>query len=174
MVLPHINMNPPQAYMCSPSWTPLLPLSLYHPSGSSQCTSPKYPVSNLDWWFVSYMILYMFHCHSPKSSPHHFPLPQSPKDSSIHLCLFCSLAYRVIIAIFLNSIYMCLCTVLACFFLTSFTQYNRLPFHPPLSNWFKRILCNGWVTFHCVYVHQLSYPLVSWWTSRLLPCPGYY
>ena len=97
-----------------------------------------------------------------------------PKDSSIHLCLFCSLAYRVIIAIFLNSIYMCLCTVLACFFLTSFTQYNRLPFHPPLSNWFKRILCNGWGTFHCVYVHQLSYPLVSWWTSRLLPCPGYY
>ena len=88
--------------------------------------------------------------------------------------LFGALAYRVIIAIFLNSIYMCLCTVLACFFLTSFTQYNRLPFHPPLSNWFKRILCNGWVTFHCVYVHQLSYPLVSWWTSRLLPCPGYY
>ena len=102
------------------------------------------------------------------------PSPRSPKDSSIHLCLFCSIAYRVIIAIFLNSIYMCLCTVLVCFFLTTFTQYNRLQFHPPLSNWFKRILCNGWVTFHCVYVHQLSYPLVSWWTSRLLPCPGYY
>ena len=30
------------------------------------------------------MILYMFHCHSPKSSPHHFPLPQSPKDCYIH------------------------------------------------------------------------------------------
>ena len=28
--------------------------------------------------------------------------------------------------------------------------------------------------FHCVYVPQLSYPLVCWWTSRLLPCPGYY
>ena len=25
----------------------------------------------------------MFQCHSPKSSP---PLPQSPKDCSIHLC----------------------------------------------------------------------------------------
>ena len=28
---------------------------------------------NLDWWFISYMVLYMFQCHSPKS-PH--PLPQ--------------------------------------------------------------------------------------------------
>ena len=33
-------------------------------------------------------------------------LPQSPKDSSVRLCLFCCLAYRVIITIFLNSIYM--------------------------------------------------------------------
>ena len=32
-------------YMCSPSWTPLPPLSPYHLSGSSQCTSPKHPVS---------------------------------------------------------------------------------------------------------------------------------
>ena len=28
--------------------------------------------------------------------------------------------------------------------------------------------------FHCVYVLQLSYPFICWWTSRLLPCPGYY
>ena len=35
------------------------------------------------------------------------PLPQSPKDCSIRLCLFCCLTYRVIITIFLNSIYMC-------------------------------------------------------------------
>ena len=35
MVLPHLNMNPPRAYMCSPSWTPLPPPSLYHPSGSA-------------------------------------------------------------------------------------------------------------------------------------------
>ena len=45
MVLPCINMNPPQVYTCSPSWTPLPPPSPYHPSGSSQCTSPKHPVS---------------------------------------------------------------------------------------------------------------------------------
>ena len=30
----------------------------------------------------------MFQCHSPKSSQPH-PLPQSPKDCSIHLCLYC-------------------------------------------------------------------------------------
>ena len=47
------------------------------------------------------MILYMFQCHSPKSSPH-LPLPQSPKDCSIHLCLFCYLAYRVVITIFMS------------------------------------------------------------------------
>ena len=34
LVLPHINMNPPRAYTCSPSWTPLSPPSPYHPSGS--------------------------------------------------------------------------------------------------------------------------------------------
>ena len=57
------------------------------------------------------MILYMFQWHSPKSS-HPLPLPQSPKDCSIHLYLFCCLAYRVIITIFLNSIYVrCCCYV---------------------------------------------------------------
>ena len=36
----------------------------------------------------------------------HLPLPQNPKDRSIHLCLFCCLAYRVVVTIFLNSIYL--------------------------------------------------------------------
>ena len=44
LVLPNSKMNPPQVYMCSPSWTLLPPPSPYHPSGSSQCTSPKHPV----------------------------------------------------------------------------------------------------------------------------------
>ena len=37
LVLPNIKMNPPQVYMCSPSWTLLPPPSPFHPSGSSQC-----------------------------------------------------------------------------------------------------------------------------------------
>ena len=48
LVLPYINMNPPRVYTCSPSRTPLPPPSLYHPSGSSQCTSPEHHVSCIE------------------------------------------------------------------------------------------------------------------------------
>ena len=81
-----------------------LPYHLGHPSAPA--LSILYHASSLDWRFISYMILYMFQCHSPKLS-HPLPLPQSPKDCSIHLCIFCCLAYRVIVTSFLNSIYMC-------------------------------------------------------------------
>ena len=90
----------------------LNPLSLLPPHTiplghlSAPAPSTLYPASDIDWRFVSYVIVYMFQCHSPKSS-HPLPLPLSPKVHSTHLCLFCCLAYRVIIAIFLNSIYMC-------------------------------------------------------------------
>ena len=47
LVLPYINMSPPQVYMCSPSCTPSPPSS-YYPSGSSQCTSPKHLVSCIE------------------------------------------------------------------------------------------------------------------------------
>ena len=83
-----------------PSHLPPRTIPLGHPSAPAP--SILYPASNLDRQFVSYMILYMFQCHSPKSYPP-LPLPQSPKDCSIHLCLFCCLAYRVIVTIFLNS-----------------------------------------------------------------------
>ena len=69
---------------------------------SAPVPSVQYRASNLDWRLISYMI-YIFQYHSPKSS---HPLPQSPKDCSIHQCLFCCLVYRVIITSFLNSIYM--------------------------------------------------------------------
>ena len=77
------------------------------PLGHPRAPAPSilYPASNLDWRFISYMILYMFQCHFSKSS-HPLPLPQSPTNYSIHLCLFCCLAYSVIVTIFLNSIYM--------------------------------------------------------------------
>ena len=41
-------MNKTQVYLCSPSWTLLPPPSTYPPSGSSQCTSPKHPVSCIE------------------------------------------------------------------------------------------------------------------------------
>ena len=100
LVLPYINMNPPQIYMCFPSWT-LLPLRT-SPLGRPSAPAPsiQYHASNLDWRLISFMILYMFLCHSPKLS-HPLPLPQSPKDCSIHQCLFCCLVHRVIVTIFL-------------------------------------------------------------------------
>ena len=55
-------------------------------------------------------------------------------------------------------------TILVFFFLAYFTLYNRLQFHPSHQNWFKWILLNGWVILHCVYVPQLSYPFICWWT----------
>ena len=69
-----------------PILKPLPSPSPSHPSGSSQCISPEYPVSKLDWRFVSHKISYMFQCHSWISS-HPCPLSQSPKDCSIHPCL---------------------------------------------------------------------------------------
>ena len=84
--MPYINMNPPRVYTCSPSWTPLPSPSPSHPSGhpSAPALSILYHALNLDWRFISHVIIYMFQCHSHKSS-RPCPLPQSPKDCSIHL-----------------------------------------------------------------------------------------
>ena len=116
LVLPYIDLNLPSVYMFSPSWMPLPPPSPSHPSGSSQCTSPERLVSCIEPGLAICFTYdnYMFQCHSPISSCPR-PLPQSPKDCSIHLCLFCGLTYRVIITIFLNSIYMHYYTVLVFF-----------------------------------------------------------
>ena len=105
LVLPYIDMNPLQ-YTCvphpePPSQFPPNSIPLGHPSVPAPSTLSH--ASNLDWRFISHMIIYMFQCHPPKSS-HPHPLPQSQKDCSIHLCLFCYLTYRVFITIFLNSI----------------------------------------------------------------------
>ena len=68
--------------------------------------SALFHASNLDWPFISYMVIYMFQCYSLKSS-HPCLLLQSPKVCSLlYLCLFFWLAYRVIAIIFLNSTYM--------------------------------------------------------------------
>ena len=79
------------------------PIPQGHPSAPALSTLPH--ASNLDWRSISHMIIYMFQCYSLKSSHPHL-LPQSPKVCSLHLCLFCCLAYRVIVTIFLNSLYM--------------------------------------------------------------------
>ena len=95
-----------------PFHLPPHPIPLGHLSALAPST--LYHASNPDWWLISHMIIYMFQCHSPVwSCP--CPLPKSPKDCSIHLCLFCCLACRVIIPIFLNSIYICVVILYWCF-----------------------------------------------------------
>ena len=64
MVLPYIKMNLPQVYMCSPSRTLLPPPSPCHPSGSSQCTSLKHPVS----WSLNFKIMITFNIHEISNS----------------------------------------------------------------------------------------------------------
>ena len=67
LVLPYIKMNPPQVYMCSPSWTLLPPPSPYPPSGSSQCTSLKHPVSCIEPGLVTRFIHDIIHVSMPFS-----------------------------------------------------------------------------------------------------------
>ena len=59
--------------------------------------------SNLHWSSILHMVIYIFQCYSLKLSHPHL-LPHSPKVCSLHLCLFCCLAYRIFVTIFLNSI----------------------------------------------------------------------
>ena len=61
LVLPYINMHPPWVHTCSPSWTPLPPPSLYHPSGLSQCTIPKLPVSCIEPGLVIHFLYDIIH-----------------------------------------------------------------------------------------------------------------
>ena len=176
MVLPYINMNPPRVYISCHSWTPLLPPSPYHPSGLSQCTSPKHPVSCIEPRLAIPFLYDIIHVSTPVSQ---IILPSpSPTESkrlfytSVSLLLSRIQGYCYHLSKF--HIHVLVYCIGVFFFLAYFTLYNRLQFHPSQQNWFKCILFNGRVILHCVYVLQLSYPFICWWTSRLFPCPGYY
>ena len=80
LVLPNIKMNPPQVYLCSPSWTVLPPPSPYPPSGSSQCTSPKHPVSCIEPGLASHFIHDIIHVSMPFSQIS----PPSPSPTEFH------------------------------------------------------------------------------------------
>ena len=97
LVLPNIKMNPSQVYMCSPSWTLLPPPSPYHPSRSSQCTSPKHPVPCIEPGLASRFIHHILHVSMPFSQI--FPPSPSPTEfirlfhKSASLLLSCTQGY---------------------------------------------------------------------------------
>ena len=94
LVLPYISMNPPRVYTCSSSWNPHPPPSLYLPSGSSQCTSPKHPVSCIEPGLAIHFLYDIIHVSMPFSQiipP--FPSPTESKRlfyTSVSLYSFCS------------------------------------------------------------------------------------
>ena len=99
-----------------PSYLPPYPINLCCPRAPALSTLLH--ALNLHWSSILHMVIYMFQCYSLKSSHPHL-LPQSPKVCSLHLCLFCCLAYRVVVTVFLKSIYIHEYPVLVFLFLTS-------------------------------------------------------
>ena len=91
LVLPNIEMNLPQVYMCSPSWTFLPPPSLYHPSGSSQCTSPKHPLSCIEPGLATRFIYDIICISMPFSQiipPSPSPIESKRLKSQCHYSIF--------------------------------------------------------------------------------------
>ena len=91
LVLPYIDMNPPWAYTCSPSWSPLPPPSPYHPSGSSQCTSPKHPVSCIELGLVIHFLYDIIHVSVPFSQF----IPPSPSPTESKTVLYICVSFAV-------------------------------------------------------------------------------
>ena len=118
-------------YTCVPSIPNPPPTSLPTPSlwVAHHSLGALLPVLNLHWSSILHTVIYMFQCCSLKLSHHHL-LPLSPKVCSLHLCLLCCCAYRIVGAVFLNSVYMHWYTVFVFLFLTSFTLCNRIQVHP--------------------------------------------
>ena len=102
---------------------------------------------------ISHMVIYMIQCYCLKSS-HPSLLLQSPKVCSIHLCLFCCLAYRVTITIFLNFFHHNLNLFRHCLLWKSCTFYRKV---------FPHNLAVSSIQSDAVFLFSARTE-VSWWT----------
>ena len=107
------------------------PPSPYHPSGSSQCTSPKHPVSCIEPGLATHFIYDIIHVSMPLSQI--IPPSPSPTESkrlfytSVSLLLFHIQGYCYHLSKF--RIYALVYYIGV--FVSGFTLYNRLQFRPP-------------------------------------------
>ena len=75
-----------------------------------------YGIMHQTWMGDSFHTWYYtcFNAILPNHPTLSFSHQNSPKDYSLHLCLFCCLAYRVMVTIFLNSMYVCVSILYWC------------------------------------------------------------
>ena len=126
------------------------PLRVCHPVTPTPCPSPLPPP------LVCFPELEVSHVLSPfLIFPTHFsPFPFIP----CHYFLYSPNEWDHIMFVLLR--------------LTYFTQRNTFQLHPHWSKWWVFVVSNGWVIFHCIHKPHLLYPIIFWWTPRLLPQPG--
>ena len=158
-------MNQPWVYMCSLSWTPLPSPSPSHTSGSSHApalsTLPH--ASNLDWWSISHMLIYMFQCYSLKSS-HPSLLPLSPKVCCLRLCL--------LFLIFSANCFIisgCFKPQIECFRQQTFISHNSggCSVHDQSAGWFS----SWWRPSSCLADGHFLFPQISRTAVMSLPFP---
>ena len=105
LVFPYVSMHPPLVYTCSPSWTPLHLPPCATPLGRPSAPAPSF----LHWtWTGDSFLIWYYTCFNA-ILPNHLS-PPSPTESKRLFYTSVSLLlswYRVIVTIFLNSIYMC-------------------------------------------------------------------
>ena len=121
---------------------PLPPPSPSHPYGSSQCTSPEHlpHASNLGWWSVSPLMVYLFQCYSLRIS---HPCLLSESKS-----LFCTSVKKVflsLLAILWNSAF----------------KWEYLSFCPlPFTSLLFTTICKASSDNHFAFLHFFSMGMV--------------
>ena len=170
MVLPYINMHPPRVYTCSPSWTPLPPPSPYHPSGSSQCTSPKLPVSCIQPGLAIHFLYDNIHVLMPLSQIIPPPSPTESKRlfyTSVSLLLSHIQGYRYHLSKFhIYALLYCLDVFLYYVFLFLYLfvlNHFSLDFHEwYFSSWRCTLYVWNHVSFFLSHEHFFGQVYNSW------------